>query len=217
MRALSERVSYLNGAIYFDGDPVEGPLADHIAQMVRTGDDTWSAPVKFLENLATNPAKHVRRRLWEWISDRGLTLTAEGLVVGYKGVRNDETNSSITAGRNTVWVDGVEHDGHIPNPIGATLVMSRAEVDNDRDAECSQGLHVGTWDYAYSFGGGHVLTVTFNPRDVIAIPRGEGHSKIRVCRYTVQEVSHAKNESTTYAAPYSAPDEDEDSDEDDLL
>ena len=212
-------MSYRGGTIFFDGDPIEGPLADHIAAMIRTDDDNWIAPVRFMENLMSNPAKHVRKRLWEWISDRGLTLTPEGLVVGYKGVRNDELNSSITHGSNTVWVNGVEHTGHIPNPIGATLVMSRSEVDNNRDAECSQGLHVGTWDYANNFGSGHVLTVTFNPRDVIAIPRGEGHAKIRVCRYTVQEVAHGKLTETTYANPFAADyaalgDDDDDDDGD---
>lgn len=214
MRALSERVSYLGGVVYFDGDPVDNALTEHIVNMVKAGDENWSAPVAFLENLMANPARHVHKRLFEWIGQRGLTLTPEGLVVGYKGVRSDEHNSSITAGSNTVWVDGTAHTGHIPNPIGATLVMSRAEVDNNRDAECSQGLHVGTWDYANSFGNGHVLTVTFNPRDVIAIPKGEGHSKIRVCRYTVQEVSHGKRSETTYTGPVSVDVEPEEDEED---
>jgi hypothetical protein len=212
MRQLSERVSYRDGVIYFDGDPVENALTEHIVKMIKSDDEGWSGPVTFLENLMANPAKHVRKRLWLWISDRGLTLTADGLVVGYKGVQDDELNSSITHGRNTVWVDGAEHTGHIPNPVGATVTMARSEVDNDRDAGCSQGLHVGTYGFANGFASGRrVLAVTFNPRDVVAIPADSGYQKIRVCRYTVQEVVEEALSETSYAAPFDLGD-DEDND-----
>lgn len=196
MRSLSERVSVQGGTVFFDGDPIDGVLAEHILKMIKSGDDTWQAPVAFLENLNQNPAKHVRKRLFEWISDRGLTLTREGNVIGYKAVQNQGTNLSVTSGKNVVFVDGVEHTGHIPNPIGSTVTMARSAVNNDRDAGCEQGLHVGTFSYAshFSYFGPLVLTVEFNPRDVVAIPRDEGFAKIRTCRYKVLKVS----ESTAY-------------------
>lgn len=204
MRQLSERVSVFGGTLYFDGDPIDTRLADHILAKLDSGDDEWAAPVRFLENLMANPAKHVRKRLFDWISDRGLTLTPEGLVVGYKGTRGDEQNTSVSRGVNTVWVDGVAHTGHIPNPVGATLVMARSQVDNDRDVGCSHGLHVGTFDYALGFTQAPaVLVVTFDPRDVVAIPRDEDYAKIRVCRYTVLARTEVKIDRTTWT-----PDED---------
>lgn len=209
MRSLSDRVGFHAGALYFDGDPVDGALADHIVAKLGQDDDNWRAPVAFLENLMDNPAKHVRKRLWRWISDRGLTLTPEGLVIGYKGVQGDEANSSITKGDNTVWVDGTPHTGHVPNPIGATVTMARSQVDNDRDAGCSQGLHVGTFDYAQDFTScAHVLVVEFNPRDVVAIPKEADYAKIRVCRYRVLETTEVKINKTTWS-----PFEDENKDE----
>ena len=63
-----------------------------------------------------------------------MTITKDGLLIGCKGVRREEQNTSITAGSNTVWGDGVPQTGHIPNQVGATLVMARSEVDNERDA-----------------------------------------------------------------------------------
>ncbi|ACV79013.1 hypothetical protein [Nakamurella multipartita] len=200
MRALTDRVTYLGGTLFFDGDPIHGALADHIVAKVEQNDDSWTGPVNFLENLAANPARHVRKRLYRWISDRGMTITEDGLLVGYKGVHRDEQNTSITAGSNTVWVDGVPHTGHIPNPVGATLVMARSEVDNERDAPCSQGLHVGTHDYASGWAGDHgrLLLVAFNPRDVVAIPRDAGYAKIRVCRYTVLDTAAGKLTETTW-------------------
>ena len=200
MRALTDRVTYLGGTLFFDGDPVHGALAEHIVAKIAQDDDTWTGPVKFLENLAANPARHVRKRLYRWISDRRMTITEDGLLIGYKGVHRDEQNTSITAGSNTVWVDGSPHTGHIPNQVGATLVMARSEVDNERDAPCSQGLHVGPHDYARQWAGDHgrLLIVAFNPRDVVAIPRDAGYAKIRVCRYTVLDTATHQLTETTW-------------------
>lgn len=213
MRQLSTRVSTFGGSLFFDGDPVDGRLAEHILAKLDQGDDNWSGPVRFMERLMNNPAKHVRRRLFKWVSDRGMTITPEGLLIGYKGVQPDDLNSSITRGTNTVWVDGVAHVGYIPNPIGATVTMARSEVDNDRDAGCSQGLHVGTFDYAQAFtGSGSVLVVSFDPRDVVAIPKDEDYAKIRVCRYTVLDTTKVKYNRPTWipAAADVEPEEDED-------
>ncbi len=138
--------------------------------MIREGDDTWQAPVNFLENLMQNPAKHVRKRLFEWISGRGLTLTPEGNVIGYKGVQAVDQNLSVHSGSNPVFVDGVEHTGYIPNPVGATVTMPRSAVNNDRDAGCEQGLHVGTFDYASNWGA-KLLTVEFSRATSLPFPR----------------------------------------------
>ncbi len=200
MRALSERVSVKGGELYFDGDLIDNSLSKHILTMINTGDDTWQAPVSFLEKVQTNPAKHVRKRLYNWISDRGLTLTADGNVIGYKGVQSNDENLSVHSGTNSVFVDGVEHTGHIPNPIGAVMTMPRSEVNNNRDAGCEQGLHVGTYDYARGWGS-KVLAVEFNPRDVVAIPEDSGFAKIRTCRYTVlAPADTGPYQGTTYAA-----------------
>lgn len=216
LRQLSEWVGYRGGSLFFDGDPVDNRLSAHIVRMIKAGDNKWIGPVRFMENLAGNPAAHVRHRLYSWISDRGMTITEDGLLIGYKGVHADPRNTSITAGRNTVWVDGVPHAGHIPNPVGATVTMARAEVDSERDAPCSHGLHVGTFDYARDWAGtsGRVLLVAFNPRDVVAIPKDCDYAKIRTCRYTVIREATGQVRDTTWP-PHADIDTDEHEDEED--
>lgn len=118
-------------------------------------------------------------------------------MIGYKGVRDTPDNRSIAAGNSPVLVNGVSHVGHIPNPLGAVIEIPRSQVDPSRDQGCSVGLHVGTWDYARDFARssfGKVLTVAFNPRDVVAVPRDCGYAKMRVCRYQVLDVAEAEHD-----------------------
>lgn len=80
--------------------------------------------------------------------------------------------------------DGVEFPGYVPNYLGAVVEMPRDKVDSNGYTECSVGLHVGTYSYASSFSGDHMLLVKVNPRDVVSVPEYDFH-KLRACRYTV--------------------------------
>lgn len=190
-QALSERVAFDGQQIVFDGDTIDTALSRHIIRLLREGADVRPA-VNFLEKLATNPSRLSKIHLWAWLRDRDFTITPNGNVIGYKAVRNTPDNLSITAGNNRVRVNGVAHTGHIPNPLGAVVAIPRSVVDPARDHGCSVGLHVGTWDYARDFTrmvAGKVLTVAVNPRDVVAVPRDFEHAKMRVCQYTVIDVT----------------------------
>ena len=65
--------------------------------------------------------------------------------------------------------------------------MARSEVQHDPSVGCHKGLHVGTWDYASSFGRGVVLEVEVDPRDVVSVPTDCGDAKLRCCRYRVRD------------------------------
>lgn len=106
-----------------------------------------------------------------------------------------------------VTVDGVAHTGHIPNPVGAVVEMARTQVDGDREVGCSQDLHVGTYEYAISFGS-KLLICTVNPRDVVSVPSCSAFQKLRTCRYQVSEVRSARLNVTTYFSPLFDDDDD---------
>lgn len=206
---LSERVSYVHGSIFFDGDKLDTALSRHIVRMIQTGDQAYPALVKFLDNLAQNPSAKSRRQLWRWLAERDFSITADGQFVGYKGVQNTPDNLSVSRGSNVVTVDGVAHTGHIPNPVGAVVEMARTQVDDDREVGCSQGLHVGTYEYALSFGS-KLLICTVNPRDVVSVPSCSDFQKLRTCRYQVSEVRPARLNVTTYSSPLFDDDDDDD-------
>lgn len=214
---LSDRVSFANDQITFDGDVIDNALSRHLVRLLREGGTAFRPVVSFMEHLATNPSALSRRHLWTWLHDRDFTLTPEGHIIGYKAVRNTADNQSITAGTNQVEVNGQVHTGHVPNPIGAVVSIARSEVNPHRDHGCSTGLHVGTWDYARSFASssGKVLTVSVNPRDVVAVPRDCEFQKMRVCRYTVLAAAHAQYDTGLVAFPeYDDDDDREDWDSD---
>jgi hypothetical protein len=192
MTALSERVSFDGRNILFDGDPQEGPLADHLMRCLEAGVQDYEPVVKFWEKVAQNPDQRSREQLFTWLQSHEFTITEDGDILGYKGVTSAAEGKFLSIHSGTAYVDGVEIKGQIPNNPGTVVTMPRANVRNDPNSACSYGLHVGDWSYASSFGR-VVLEVHVNPRDVVSIPRDSGARKMRSCRYKVVKVRDAES------------------------
>lgn len=187
---LSERITLRDGELLFEGSKIDNALSRHIIRLAREGDAGLTAFVRFMENLALNPSSLSRLHLFKWIDNRDITITDDGMIVAYKSVQEVGGKlMSITSGSNRVIVNDEEVTGYVPNPIGAVVEIERAKVDPNREALCSYGLHVGTWDYVLSFGGYNSvkLKVLVNPRDVVAVPSDYNNTKMRVCRYKIVE------------------------------
>lgn len=168
------------------GDPVADTMFETAIRAINA-DQNPAAIVKFLERLERNPSAESRSQLFAWIKAEGLTITDDGLIVGYKGVSEDYY--SISSGKEPVTVttaDGKSEviTGHIPYPIGATVTLPRELVDSNRDAACSVGLHVGTFSYANGFGR-ITLLVLVDPADVVSVPRDCNDQKVRVTKLVV--------------------------------
>jgi hypothetical protein len=141
------------------------------------------------------------------LSREDFAITADGLVVGYKGVKRDADGQLVSVQSGRAIVDGTVHVGNIPNPLGAVVEMPRGEVTFDPANGCSVGLHVGTYDYAAGWAQGALLEVHVNPRDVVSVPTDCDSQKMRTCRYRVV---------ATIDAPHTVPavyDYDDDADD----
>lgn len=213
---LSERVTVEDDAVYFDGVEVNSALTQQILAVLNSGatDASWTALVNFFENVQLNPSERSREQLYAWIQaqgESGLTIDEDGFLVGYKGVANDGRGGyrSINSGREKVLVDDVVCTGLIPQPLGATVEMSRDLVNDDPSVGCHVGLHVGTYAYASSWGHGVVLEVRVNPRDVVAVPYDSGCAKVRACRYTIVAPVEQKYTAPVLLADAPTPVEDE--------
>jgi hypothetical protein len=192
---LSERVSVANGTIYLDGEPIDNALTEQVLRFIDAGVDDWKPLVAFFENVQANVNEHSREQLYTWLANENFTITPDGLIVGYKGVRKtDDGLVSINSGR--AIVNGVVHNGNIPQPFGGIVEMPRSEVQHDPSVGCHRGLHVGTYDYANGFAQGALLEVHVNPRDVVSVPTDCSWAKMRVCRYSIVKLIDA---------PYTAP------------
>lgn len=172
----------VDGVVTYKGEPLHGAVAAKILRYARDGVDA-SRIVKFLDLLALNPSRRSREQLFDWAERANLVIDEDGYVVGYKGVQNDGT--SVHAGG--AYVNGEWVDGHVPNEVGSVITMERSNVQDDHTVDCSHGLHVGTYEYASSFGA-RLLTVRFSPADVVSVPNYDT-SKLRCCGYEVLAIS----------------------------
>lgn len=143
-------------------------LCDRIIRLMREG-HPFEYMVNFLNRLCKNPNFRSVMELFHFISVRGFPITPDGTILCYKGVNED-------------WTDC--HTGKISNRVGAQITrLERPEYDDDWRKDCSKGYHVGTYEYAKSFGPKLVL-VEVDPADVISVPTGEVW-KMRCCWYKV--------------------------------
>lgn len=179
---LSERVSVANGRLYFDGEEVDNSLADQVVRFMDEGVEDYKPLVNFFENVQNNPNEHSRNQLYPWITEQNITITPDGLMVGYKGVERDAEGNLVSRTSGTAISNGVKITGRIPNPIGAVVEMPRTAVMHNPQADCDAGLHVGSFEYAKGYGT-VVVEVHVNPRDVVSVP--DASWKLRTCRYTV--------------------------------
>lgn len=184
---VSDRVSISGGTVYFDNVAVHGELVDQIVTHYEQGED-FAPLVNFMEKLYVNSNADSIDHLFRWISDRDLTITADGDFVAYKGVVKNDAGQFVSKKSGHAIVDGVEVNGFVVNNVGSVIEMPRNEVTFDPDTHCAPGLHAGTWDYA-SMWGSYVLTVAINPRDVVSVPNDHASQKLRVTRYRVTGIT----------------------------
>lgn len=208
---LGERVTVKDERIYFDGDEVHNSLTGQIVRFLDEGVENWKPLVRFFEKVQLNPSQHSRTQLYDWLTaqDGSVTITDEGNIIAYKGVGSDGKGGFQSIHRGRAIVDGVEVIGNIPNAVGSLVEMPRSEVRDSPNQHCSYGLHVGTYDYAKSWGsGGAMLLVEVSPTDFVSVPKDGAGEKARVCRYRVLEVIDGALAQPLYASDFSGADED---------
>lgn len=202
---ITDRVSEAYGKIFIDGNEVDSALSAQIVEFVRNK-LPFDGLVKFAENIYDNPNEHARESLFGWISaddnKRGITITDDGLLVGYKSVKSTDTEGQFLSVRSgTAQVDGLVIKGQIPNYEGAVVEMQRDSVDFNPNAECSVGLHVGTFAYAESWQGDTLVEVFVNPKDVVSVPDSATSWKMRVRKYVVGKVLDKRHETPLIKTP----------------
>jgi hypothetical protein len=188
LEQLTERILVANGRLYFDGEEINDALAEQIVAFVAEGVEDWKPLALFYENIMANPSNNSREQAYRWLSSAKLTITDDGMIIGYKGVsKTNEKNVFMSTTAGNAISDGKAYkNAKIPNKLGKVVQMPRNEVVDDPNAACSVGLHIGTFDFAKSYGN-TMLEVHINPRDVVSVPNGEG-AKMRVCRYVPVKV-----------------------------
>ena len=176
--------------VFYKGEALPEVLASKVLNLLKEG-----LPVslfgKFWDNLKENPSSSSVRELYDFLAYKELPITEDGCFLAYKGLEDDYW--SISGNVKTKVVKGsVDKSGRIFNGVGEEIEVVRHDVDDNRNHHCSFGLHIGSLDYASSFGRGKVVVVKVNPKDVVSVPEDCNCQKCRVSAYKV--ISDFSNE-----------------------
>jgi hypothetical protein len=172
--------------VYYKGHRLHGVVVDKLLEMLRAGLKDSAPITNFIARLQANPSANSVAELYTFLGYKSLPTTAEGKVLGYKGVQHDYW--STTGNADTIVVQGETNERHqILNSLGSTIEVARRCVDDNKDNHCSFGLHVGSYDYANDWAGenGRLLVVEFDPADAVSVPTDCNFQKLRVSKYKV--------------------------------
>jgi hypothetical protein len=193
-------IEVTDDAVTYNGKPLHGTLVDILLDYKRNNHKIDSL-VAFLNNLEQNPSATSRRELYDFISHRGMPITEDGCFISYKSVQSDFY--SKTGGNLKLLQGKVNAQGQIYNGVGEVIECERREVDDDREHECSYGLHTGAYGYAghggwFNNSGDKVVLTKTNPKDVVSVPKDHNSSKLRTCKYEVISECEGRLDNTVY-------------------
>ena len=165
-------ISIKDGEVFFGEEKLNGVVVDKLLELMKSGLTDKNPFINFLKNLLKNPSKNSVDQLYTFLSRRNMPIDEEGLVIGYKGVAQNYKD---------------KFSGKFDNSVGQSHEMPRRNVDDNCDHHCSYGFHIGSYEYADSWGGsdGKLMIVKFNPEDAVSVPTDCDFQKLRVCKYSV--------------------------------
>jgi hypothetical protein len=210
---------FRDGYLYYGQDEqIASQPTERIIDMLKQGWD-HKPMLRYLGNLYENVSQRAVQESYDWSMHRGLPITDDGYMIGYKGVavysgedRQDKLGRTLTNGD---LVD--KYTGNsFRNNVGDENHMPRRQVCDDHTRGCESGLHIGTYEYACQWAGcgGSVVLVKFNPADIVSVPSDCECQKIRVSKYTVLEVARGVIEEAVYETGFDDPDDEDFYDED---
>jgi hypothetical protein len=157
----------------------------------------------YLDRLYQNVSNRAVMESYDWCSHKGLPITPDGYLVGYKGVAvyNGESSTDLM-GRPLQSGDLVDkYTGKsFRNNVADECGMNRRKVSDDCTQGCAAGLHIGTYEYATNWAGptGKVVLVKFDPADIVSVPTCSDFQKMRVTKYLVLSVARDILEEEVY-------------------
>ena len=193
--------AFAEGILLFEGEQVAKDPTNRIVECMQQG-FPHEFMLNYLTNLYDNVSERAVQESYKWSSHKGLPITEDGMLVGYKGVRTYA--GETIQGKNGEIKEGdlvdIYTGNSFRNNVGDTASMKRRQVCDDHTQGCDSGLHVGTYDYACNWAGntGVVVLVKFNPKDIVSVPSDCNCEKMRVSSYEVISVAREQLEEAVY-------------------
>lgn len=194
---------FRDGFLFFENEQVASDPTRRIVEMIRQGFQP-KPMLNYLSNLYDNVSERAVQESYKWSSHKGLPITEDGMLIGYKGVTlYSGATTKDRLGRDLNDGDLVDkYTGNsFRNNVGDKCTMKRRQVCDDHTIGCSSGLHVGTYEYACDWAGpgGVVVLVKFNPKDIVSVPSDCNCQKMRVSEYEVIAIAREQLEEVVYS------------------
>ena len=172
----------VDGSVWYDGEELPKVLSDKVISIAAEGLPLGNFEL-FWSKLSNNPSSTSVTELLDFLEYKELPITEDGCFLAYKAVQ--ENGYSSHGNPKTKVLQGtVDDGGRIYNAVGEVIEVRRRDVNDNRNVHCSWGLHVGSLDYARSFGA-KLLVVKVDPADVVSVPSDYSCQKARVSKYEV--------------------------------
>jgi hypothetical protein len=152
----------------YKGEVIHNTVVDKILEFMAQGLPA-TPMINFLKKLLDNPSRRSIEELYTFLAHKAMPITPDGCFLAYKGVKDN-------------YMD--VHSGTFDNSPGQVHSMPRQKVDDDFRNGCSYGFHVGSLEYATSWGPRTVL-VKVDPADVVSVPSDCSCQKLRTAKYEV--------------------------------
>lgn len=193
---------FRDGILYYGDEQIARQPTERIINMIKNGWD-HGPMLAYLDLLYQNVSHRAVMESYNWCSHKGLPITEDGYLLGYKGVavyNGSETKDKM--GREIKSGDLVDkYTGNsYRNNIGDVCRMNRRQVSDNCNEGCAAGLHVGTYEYANDWATslGKVVLVKFSPADIVSVPTDCNFQKMRVSQYTVIGIARELIEEDVY-------------------
>lgn len=193
---------FRDGILYYGDEQIAQQPTERIINMIKNGWD-HGPMLAYLDLLYQNVSHRAVMESYDWCSHKGLPITEDGYLLGYKGVAvysGSETKDKM--GREIKSGDLVDkYTGNsYRNNIGDVCRMNRRQVSDNCNEGCAAGLHVGTYEYANDWATslGKVVLVKFSPADIVSVPTDCNFQKMRVSQYTVIGIARELIEEDVY-------------------
>jgi len=101
---------FVDGFLFYEDEPVREAVTTRIISMMKEGWDV-TPMLKFLDRLYSNPSNRAVTEFYDWIQHKGLAITPEGYILGYKGVityKGPETKDKAAEYRRLNFEDLIE-------------------------------------------------------------------------------------------------------------
>ena len=180
---------FKDGYLFYEDEQVASQPTERIVGLIKGGHD-HKPMLAYLDRLYQNVSNRAVMESYDWCSHKGLPITPDGMLVGYKGVTVYQGEDTVDKIGNIITegdlVDKYTGKSFRNNTMDSPS-MNRRRVSDNCNEGCAAGLHVGTFEYAsdWATNSGKVVLVKFDPSDIVSVPTDCNHQKMRVSAYTV--------------------------------